>query len=393
MATALTIPAPRSILFTATTPMNVAMWRPLFDRLRSDPRVRCVVTARHRARRFYAEIERARDPVGEALRGVEEIGDFRAHRRRFDLMVSPGYSFQGGRVGTRIQIFHGVSLKNYAVSERALAYDHLFLVGPYTRSKFVQSGLLEDDDPRFDEVGMPKLDRLLDGGLAREVAVRAFGLDPSREVVLYAPTRSGENGSSLDLYGDAVFDALSRTGAQVLVKLHDRSYLRWRRANRVDWESRLSDLERAGRMRVSWHYDCTPCLAAADLLITDLSSVGNEFLLLDRPIVYLDVPKHVAEIDRGERDRFGSQVSDLRSWGRSGGVVRSDPAELPSVIHEELARPGRLSAERRSLAARFFYNPGRAAAVAVRRILEILGLDAHPHAAEAERSDLQTKKS
>ena len=51
-------------------------------------------------------------------------------------------------------------------------------------------------------------------------------------------------------------------------------------------------------------------LFAADLLITDASSVANEYALLDRPIVFLDVPELLAAAG-GE-----GSAPDLETWGR-----------------------------------------------------------------------------
>ena len=45
--------------------------------------------------------------------------------------------------------------------------------------------------------------------------------------------------------------------------------------------------------------DITPLLAAADLLVTDHSTVGFEFALLDRPLIVFDAPdlRAAARID------------------------------------------------------------------------------------------------
>lgn len=46
--------------------------------------------------------------------------------------------------------------------------------------------------------------------------------------------------------------------------------------------------------------DILPTLFLADLLISDASSVANEYTLLDRPIVFLDVPEMIeAAVESG----------------------------------------------------------------------------------------------
>ena len=91
---------------------------------------------------------------------------------------------------------------------------------------------------------------------------------------------------------------------------------------------------------------------AADLLITDASSVANEYTLLNRLIVYLDVP----ELIRASREK-GAMV-DLDSWGRRGGLVVQRPGEVEPAVAASLAEPDRLSAIRSAIAQNLFYNPG-----------------------------------
>src|SRR5439155_1685486 len=76
-------------------------------------------------------------------------------------------------------------------------------------------------------------------------------------------------------------------------------------------------------LRLARTPDVVECLFAADLLISDASSVVNEYALLDRPIVFLDVPELLA----AARDREGSAL-DLDTWGRRGGEVVAEPAEV-----------------------------------------------------------------
>ena len=106
-------------------------------------------------------------------------------------------------------------------------------------------------------------------------------------------------------------------------------------------------------------YDIVPLLYASDLLLTDASSVANEYALLDRPIVFLDVP----ELLRQARARGGAL--DLASWGRKGGVVVERPDDVTEAVAQSLADPTHLSEIRRAIAQDLFYNPGRATEAAV----------------------------
>jgi len=54
------------VLFCATTPMNVAVFRPIFDRLLPDRRLDLAVTAHHRAGSLYRSL--SGPPLPERVR-------------------------------------------------------------------------------------------------------------------------------------------------------------------------------------------------------------------------------------------------------------------------------------------------------------------------------------
>ena len=111
--------------------------------------------------------------------------------------------------------------------------------------------------------------------------------------------------------------------------------------------------------------DASPWLHAADLLITDHSSVGFEFMLLDRPIVVLDIPELIAHA-RVNPDK----VSMLR---RAAFVV-PHRAAIRDSIREALDNPLAHRKIRQNVADALFYCPGSATARAVQCLYDLLGL-------------------
>ncbi|MBI4882090.1 MAG: hypothetical protein HY812_20875, partial [Planctomycetes bacterium] len=206
--------ARRRVLFPASTPLSFAVFAPLARALAADPRVAVVVTARHGGR---ALARACLDFPFSYMPGLL------ARWARFDAAVCPGFFFRSRRAGRLVEMFHGVSPKNYAVRGDAARFDRLFLIGEYHRQKFVRAGLLADGDPRGLRIGMPKTDRLLQPDAACAAFLRDLELDRSRPVVVYAPTRSGSAGSSLDQDGFDLVDRMASMPVNLLVKLHDRS--------------------------------------------------------------------------------------------------------------------------------------------------------------------------
>jgi CDP-glycerol glycerophosphotransferase (TagB/SpsB family) len=284
---------------------------------------------------------------------VEELAEHDA-----DVLVCANTKAIRPRSAARtIEIFHGMSFRNMAVREDNAGKDAYFLLGPYMRRAFAARGLLPDDDARAIDVGFPKTDRLLDGTLDRGAILAAEGLSGERPVVLYAPTGAKHN--SLETMGEQVLRHLKESRSfDVLVKLHDHP------KHDVDWRARLAPLEDE-HLRVARSPDVVESLFVADLLISDASSVSNEYTLLDRPMVFLDVPELIAHA----RAREGSAL-DLETWGRRAGPVVAEPGGVVRTVANELEHPERRATVRRGISGDLFYNPGRATGAAVRWLCE-----------------------
>jgi CDP-glycerol glycerophosphotransferase (TagB/SpsB family) len=134
-----------------------------------------------------------------------------------------------------------------------------------------------------------------------------------------------------------------------MVKPHDHP------KKKVDWFSELAPLEDE-RVRLVRGLDVIPFLSAADLLITDASSVAFEYTLLDRPIVFLDVPKLFRQIEKR------APAADLATYGRRIGKVAATAEELTQTIAESLTSSGREADLRRAAAEHIFHAPGGASA-------------------------------
>jgi CDP-glycerol glycerophosphotransferase (TagB/SpsB family) len=107
-------------------------------------------------------------------------------------------------------------------------------------------------------------------------------------------------------------------------------------------------------VRVVRGLDVVDYLLAADLLLTDASSVAIEYTLLDRPIVFIDVPKLLKNVTRR-----GAPL-DLTTHGRKIGSLARTPAEVVREIESGLERPGERGELRRATARDVFHDPGGA---------------------------------
>jgi CDP-glycerol glycerophosphotransferase (TagB/SpsB family) len=252
-------------------------------------------------------------------------------------------------------------------------WHRLFFVNERRLRNFIASGAIEADSPAIRLVGMPKVDCLVDGTFNRDAVLLDLGLDPARPTVLYAPTWSPA--SSLNAIGAGLVEALGRMPVNVIMKLHDRSRdLRERYSGGVDWAARLTPLLVSGKGVLAPGHDISPYLVAADVMVTDHSSAGFEFLLRDRPLVRIHRPQLIELANV-----HPAYVDLLASVSRS---VDDLPATL-AAIERALEQPDEQSADRRRVAADLFYRPGGATARSVRELYDVIELAPAPAVAAA----------
>jgi hypothetical protein len=368
---------PRRIVFDARTPMNYAMWRPIAERLARDPRIEQWHMAGEEVGRPYALYAQ----VGVRDRVISRL---EAQLMRFDLYVSADFvaTWLKRRV-RRLHIFHGVAGKyDFDRPDPSIGpFDAFCFVNRHRMRRYRRQGIAPQGGAFL--VGMPKVDRLVDGSLSRDGAVRALGADPVRPTVLYAPTWSPQ--SSLVTMGEPLLATLAaRLDVTVLVKLHDRAFdPRPEYSAGHDWAARLARLEQGGRVRLVRDADSTTVVAASDVLVTDHSSIGFEFLLLDRPVVILDRPELLT----------AARVTARHArWLRQAGRVAGTVEDAVALVRDALADPRKGSGHRRRVARRLFYRPGSATDRALQVVYGLLQL-APPRTAVAQESHFDARTS
>lgn len=358
--------AKKRILFAGYAPVHFVCFESVYRLLQSDPRLEIWLSGGFKAAHdgavtfsldgFYDRFEVDRTRV---------IPFEQAGRRDFDVLVCAHLSDSlfPHAVGRTVQIFHGVSFKNRSVREKALRYDLLCLPGRYHAEMYQQWRLVRAGSSRCLVTGFPKADALVQGTFDRGAFLAHVGLDPGRPTLLYAPT--GDSHNSLEIMGEKVIEAIREAGRwNLLIKLHDHP-----KRTDVDWPAVLSRFE-SDHLRLVHDWNVVPYLRAADLLISDASSVAVEYTLLDRPIVFLEVPKLL------EKMVHKRAAVDLDTYGWKTGTLVRHANEVVDAVAESLAHPERHSDIRRAMANHVFYRPGSASSRVAAILLHAAGLAA-----------------
>jgi CDP-glycerol glycerophosphotransferase len=202
------------------------------------------------------------------------------------------------------------------------------------------------------DVGYPRNDVLVNASEDDVAAVRAeLGIEPGRTAVLYAPTHREYRSSYVPVLDVArVADALGPEYV-LLVRAH---YF-------YGADRQLADLHRAGRIRdVAAHPSVEQLCLAADVLLTDYSSIMFDYAVLDRPIV-IHAPDW--EAYRTLRGVYFDLMTE------HPGLVTRTEDEVVEALRSGAARGEAATRARAAFRARFCsLEDGRAAERVVRRV-------------------------
>ena len=189
-----------------------------------------------------------------------------------------------------VHINHGESDKQSMASNNAKAYDRVFVAGGAAVQRYV-TGLLEFDEGRLVRVGRPQLD------------LRRTPLVPSstRRTVLYAPTWEGDaeynDYTSVDIMGESIVRAiLAVPDGRLIYKPHPKVTTSDTPGVSEAHRRILQAIAEAARRDPSAGHeavlvgDILAVMPACDAIVTDVSSVGLDWLYLhtDKPIFLTD---------------------------------------------------------------------------------------------------------
>ena len=236
------------------------------------------------------------------------------------------------------QLYHGIGTKTDVYSPTLMQMDVRFVEGPHyerrLRELFPEARLAAVGYAKVDPFSYPEAER-------PRLDLAALGLDPAKKTILYAPTHMP---SSFPKMADS-FPA-DFADFNVLVKPHSLSFFGGKRAS----HRRLMELwSRAPNVHVASfdEYDPLPYMTAADLLVSDESSVLFEFAVQDRPIVWCDF-LWVHWTRRGPlayrlKKRLDASIDPHRGMAVHAKRYR----DLRGLVEAELHDPGRYSEARR----------------------------------------------
>ncbi|MDG5813629.1 CDP-glycerol glycerophosphotransferase family protein [Chitinispirillales bacterium ANBcel5] len=202
----------------------------------------------------------------------------------------------------------------------------VFVEGRYRIEKFKKYGL--DKKHTFIDVGLPKHDPLLSGAFSREEIIQQYGLDPEKKIVVYAPSYKP---TSIFMIGDKLLQLLN--DYNVLVKLHPYSWAgKYASHSQHRFFEKMCSKDHRLQLVPAHEHNMLPYLWAADTMISEGSSVINEFLALERCGIIVNLP------DENLRHSDGQPhlEENSREWLKGSFVHLENPDQLLKAVETAL---------------------------------------------------------
>lgn len=285
----------------------------------SDRRAYCKIWTVSGRSRIQSDLEQRGYRVTEETRGFDVVvcGDALKNPQRFGDVL-------------RVHLDHGVGIKTLRirniVRQHPVHY-HVFLEGLYWYDFIREWGW--QDKAAFHITGLPKLDPLFWKGYYQPDALkRRLNLSREKSTVLFAPSYKP---SCIPHVKEKIAELVPRYN--VIVKLHPYSWGgKYAPHSQHRFYERLAEKEKNLYLIPPDDFDIYPYLMLADTLISDTSSVVNEFLALGRHGVIYVLPYERLM----HSDGMPVLSIDPGDWLKGAFVHIDDPRDLPAAVETAL---------------------------------------------------------
>ena len=236
-------------------------------------------------------------------------------------------------------VWHGIPFKGFDADDFRLQhrYDEVWLASVLMERLYVER--FGFNRQQLEVTGYARTDMLVGGDhIDSERIRRKLGIPNERKVVLFAPTwAQDERGRSLfpfgikaDKFHEVMSDLALRENATIILRRHLNSGAKEDRAG--DYPGLLS------LPYADWP-NAEEILLASDILVCDWSSIAFDYLVLERPTVFLDVPAPFSKgFSLDATYRFGAVAGSMVETVELVEGFLRDPAAYARVCGDRSKR-------------------------------------------------------
>jgi len=250
----------------------------------------------------------------------------------FDMVVCGDALYNQERYGdtVRFHLDHGVGIKTLRirniVKQQGVHY-HVFLEGKYWHDYIKSIGWENKAD--FHITGLPKLDPFFwEDHYDNSKLIKKLGIDPEKKTVLFAPSYKP---SCIKYVQEKLTDLLP--DYNVVIKLHPYSWAgKYAPHSQHKFYEKLAKQNREVFLIDKDDFDIYPYLYLADTMISDTSSVINEFLALGKHGIIYVLPHEKLK----HSDGMDVLSVDPADWLKGAFPHMYNPEDLLPAVREAL---------------------------------------------------------
>ena len=260
-----------------------------------------------------------------------------------------------------IDVWHGIAFVHTERGNMLRDYDLAFETSEFFVNYY--SGGDPTIAAKIKITGYPRNDPLLDGRWSKEEIIRKLGL-PDGKNILYAPTWGHKYKKKLfpwestEQFLDKIEKFCAKNKCNFLIRMHPN----WYKQNSEDQktlEKKTKKLPHIFHFPPDKYTDAQELLFISDVLITDWSSIANDFILLNRPIIFIETKFPVEKYVLSPEDRVGYIVKNTK--------------EFLSKLNESIKHPNLFEDKRRKVLKKIYiYLDGNSAKRCAREIINLL---------------------
>jgi len=250
--------------------------------------------------------------------------------------------YKGKRHSKWVDVWHGLSFKHADREKMLIDYDLGFVTSEFFQQYYSKEANLSG---RLKIKGDSRTDPLVKKIWNKTEILQEMDVPLNRKNILYAPTW-GHGKKKLFLpWGtniqnvEYIEEFCKENNCSFLIRMHPLwNWGSLKEKKRM--EERIKQSKYIFDSAVEKYPDVQRVLYIADVLITDWSSIANDFILLNRPIIFLDVELPVKEFVLEPEDRVGYVVKNRK--------------EFFEKLQEALVRPNLFEEKRRTLIKKIY---------------------------------------
>ena len=232
----------------------------------------------------------------------------------------------------KVHLDHGVGIKTLRIRnivKQQEQFYHVFLEGEYWLD-YIKSIGYENKAKFYTNTGIPKLDPFFwkDNGYDNKKLISKMGIDPSKKTVLFAPSYKP---SCIDFLKNELNSLIPEYN--LVIKLHPYSWGgKYVSHSQHLFYEKLAKENKEIYLIEEKDYDIYPYLFLADTMISDTSSVINEFLALGKFGIIYVLPYD----NLNHSDGMPVLSIDPKEWLKGAFPHMLYPKELLSTVNQAL---------------------------------------------------------